>query len=799
MNFAVFRRLLFAACLTLFIGCAMYVAWPLSDDVLRRDEIRSMRIVDRTGRLLREVRPQGRGIPVTLNKVPSHAIKALIATEDRYFYRHFGVNPLAIARATLANAASGEIVSGASTITMQVARMLRASPSRHLGNKILEALLALRLEAHLSKEDILTLWLNRAYFGNQAYGIESAADVYFGKKAIDLTLAEAAFLIGLPQNPVGYDPYRFLDHAQLRWQRVLQALHDQALITDAEMRRIQALPLPLRPREQTFAAPQFVEYTLRQFGDETARPAVLQTTLDLQLQEDIESLTRTHLRRLDSEYVTNAAAIVIDNTTGDILAYMGSADFWSDRHGGQNDGVQMLRQPGSALKPFTYALALNTGRYTPATILADIELQIPEAGGAFAPQNYDKTYHGPVPLREALACSYNIPAIRVARELTAPALLSGLHEAGFASLNRNPEHYGVGLTLGNGEVRLFELAYAYGAFARQGYSLSPRSVHAMIAVDGDSTFVPVSSSGRRFLSPEIAYLITDILKDPEAREPAFGRYGPLELPFPTAVKTGTSKDYRDNWAAGFTPRHTVAVWVGNFDGTPMQRVSGVSGAGPLFKSIMLRLGEGGDFARPEALETHEICPLSGLKPSGDCPHRKLELFLPGKAPSETCSVHRRIEIDTESMRLADASTPAHRRESRLYTVHPELFHNWMRDQNLPFPPASMDETKPDAEPEWLLQITYPVAGMLFQIDPVLRRPFQQIRLQEIHDERLKDIEWLVDGQPFPGASWKLQPGEFVFELQARTAEGAYVKSPPVSITVIDDRPAANTSSFSTEP
>lgn len=795
MSFLTLRRFSLATAALFLCTVLLYIAWPVSDAVLGQERVYSTRIEDRHGRLLREIRPDGRGIPVLLDEVSPDVITALIAIEDRNYYKHFGVDPAAILRAMRDNLSAGEVVSGASTLTMQFARILRGRPNRTLRNKIIEALLAIRLEVHLSKDVILSNWLNRAYFGNQTYGIEAASRIYFGKKSLDLTMPEAAYLIGLAQNPVGYDPYRFPEAAEQRFQRVLDALVSTGMLDQNERRRLSTLPLAIEDADQTFTAPHFVTHVSQRHPDLISTSSVVKTTLDARLQREIENLAHSHLQRLNSEFVTNAAAIVIDNLTGEILAYMGSADFWNEQYLGQNDGVQMLRQPGSALKPFTYAHALTSKRYTPASILPDIELQIPEAGGAFAPQNYDKTYHGPVPLRQALASSYNIPAIYLAREITAPVLLDNLHHVGFKSLNRSPEHYGVGLTLGNGEVRLIDLAYAYAAFARGGRSLTPRWLKAAVSPANDSTFFARVPDDRKVISPQVAFLVTDILRDPIAREPAFGRHGPLELPFPTAVKTGTSKDYRDNWAVGFTPRHTVAVWVGNFDGTPMQRVSGVSGAGPLFKSIMLYLGDGAGFERPKGVERREICPASGHLPTAICPLRKHEWFLKGTTPTDSCSVH--IEVEVENHRLAHADGIPKKSEKRVFTRYPEQYHAWMRDNNLPFPPeteaissdaASSTETKP------VLAITYPVSGMFFQLDPVLRKAYQKIGLRGIHGPGLKDIKWLVDGQLFSNdfeeTAWSLQAGTFSFSLQAVTPSGETVESTPVTITVIDDQPAA---------
>ena len=772
-----YRRSLFVFLLGLIAATTIYLLWPLSNEIEASKVGLSVQVLDRNGILLREIRPEGRGIPVALPEVAHHVPDVLVAIEDRQFYRHIGVSVRGIIRAVRDNITSQRIVSGGSTISMQVARMLKGHSSRSIGHKASEIMLALRLEVHLTKEEILTLWLNRAYFGNQAYGIESAARLYFDKSAQDITLSEAAYLIGLPQSPVSYDPYRFPENALKRHERVLKALLEAEHISSSDLDNLQRIPLQIIPGEQNFKAPHLVE-SLR------PNPQLNQdihTTIDIHLQEEVEALTKSHLKRLDSEYITNAAVVVLDNNKGEVLAYMGSADFWNEEHGGQNDGVLMLRQPGSALKPFTYAMALASSRYTSASILPDIETQIPEAGGAFSPQNYDQTYHGPVPFREALANSYNIPAIRLAREFGAEPLLQYLQELGFSSLDKPAEHYGAGLTLGNGEVRLLELALAYAVLARKGRAIKP------VFEKRDNTDQFNQSAQDHIIQPEIASLITDILKDPEARAAAFGRYGPLELPFPCAVKTGTSKDYRDNWAIGYTPGHTVAVWVGNFDGSPMQRVSGVSGAGPLFKSIMLHLGSSGDFAMPESIESHLICPSSGLRPSAFCPLRKQEFFLKHTAPEDTCTTHRLVTVDIRTRLLADESTPEAFKKNEVFTVYPDIFHPWMRENHVPFPPEAAIALAQSQEV--LPQIAYPASGMTFQLDPVLRKTYQRIKLEGIVPSELSQPEWWVnDSLEATNAvshAWLLKPGLHNIILKAQKKDGSWVTSRPAIIKVVD--------------
>ena len=773
----------------------------------------SLEITDRSGQRLRTVRPDGRGQPVALDAVAPAAVDALLATEDARFWWHPGIDPVALARAAWTDLRHGAIISGGSTLTMQVARLLRNRPDRGWIDKLLEMHLALRLELRYSKDTILALWLNRVPFGNRARGIEAAAQLYFGKSARDLTTAEAAYLIGLPQSPSRYNPFRHPGRAKARQQRVLRAMERNGHITAAARRHFAALPLDIRPPAPTFRAPHFVERVKRSTlkrptSNAPTSNAIMEvrTTLDLDLQRTVAGIVRGHITQLADRSVTNAAAVVLDNRTGDVLAYVGSADFWDARAGGQNDGVRMLRQPGSALKPFMYAAALATRRTTPASILADIPLQVLEAGGAFSPENYDRRYHGPVPLREALASSYNVPAVRMARALGPETLLQTLRDAGFASLDRPATHYGVGLTLGNGEVRLIELARAYAGLARGG-SLPPlRTERWRVTADGDTLRTPPDEPARpNGLSPPVAHLITDILQDPAARAPAFGRGSPLELPFPAAVKTGTSKDYRDNWTVGYTPRHTVAVWAGNFDGSPMRWVSGVSGAGPIFQSIMQALGSGGDFERPAGLDTATICPTSGQRPGAHCPAPRPELFLAGTVPADTCAVHRRVRIDTRSGLRAAAETPERFVQERLFTVHPERFHPWMREHNRPLPPqgahaATTARAAADADALLTdrLQIQYPDDGTTYRLDPVLRAGHQQIHLRGTAAAGLRDVHWTVDSTrlaaDYRTATWRLQPGMHTLVLRAVRPDGQPVHSRPVRIRVVGYQHAETASS-----
>ena len=767
--------------------------WPLPAE--RTDAPHTLTITDRHGEVLRTVYPDGRRQPVPLHAIDTTAVAALIATEDRRFYQHLGIDPLAVLGSIRQNVQSGRVVRGASTLTMQVARTLRGRSHRGVGDKLAEAHLALRLELRWSKERILTEWLNRVSFGNRAHGIEAAAQLYFGTSARDLTPQQSTFLVGLPQSPSRFNPFRHPERAEARQRAVLGALVASGDLTPADSARWARLPLALRSRREVFQAPHFTMALLQSTEGQRARE--WRTTLDARLQTEVERRIRTRLQPLRDQQVTNAAVVVLENRTGAIRAYVGSQDFWDDRLTGQNDGVRMRRQPGSALKPFVYGAALQSGRYTPASILPDLPLAVPSAGGAFTPTNYDRRFRGPVSVREALASSYNVPAVYVAREMGPTAVLETLQQAGFASLDRSPSHYGVGLVLGNGEVTLLELAEAYTGLARGGHRPTAHPFRWHRTAGGDTLQHTPPAPQPMGLTPATVAQLTDMLSDDEARQPGFGGGEVLRAPFPLAVKTGTSQDYRDNWTVGYTPTHTVAVWVGNFDGAPMQEVSGVTGAGPIFHDVMRLVGAGGTFDEGEALTETAVCPESGDRPGAFCPTTRAERFQPGTVPTDTCTVHRQIAVDTRTNTRAAEDTPPAFVEERHYTVYPPAFTGWMEREGLPMPPpapaptaeavaAADDKAPPGADEtprESRLVITQPAPGARFIIDPTLRRAHQRLHFAGYAPDGWTDFTWRVDGEAVEGP-WTLAPGRHTVTLSARDPHGHTHTSPPRALSVI---------------
>jgi penicillin-binding protein 1C len=548
-------------------------------------------------------------VAVPLDRVSPAFVSAIVAAEDRRFFSHGAVDWLAAARAVWQSARCLCVQSGASTIDMQVARM-------HFGigdgwrGKLTQIWDARRIDAGSDKRAILSAYVNRVAMGGNIYGVEAAARTYFGVPAHDLDLAQAALLAGIPNDPAGLDPRTHWQAARARARYVLDRMRADGAITQAQARIAAREEIHLVSRSANLVGAQQLLFELAANG--AARSTPVRTTIDLPLQRFVQAQAQDVVAALASHNATQASVLVIDNGSGDVLAYLGSLDYFDDAYLGRNDGVQALRQPGSTLKPFLYEDALERGVITPQTILADVpsSYAIPD-GEIYSPEDYDRRFSGPVSVRAALANSLNVPAVRVLSHVGVDAFLDRLHALGFANLRRAPSYYGLGLTLGAGEVTLWNLAQAYTTMARNGNAIPLRTIAD--APEADHTQIG-----------QAAYweLVTDILSDRYARAQAFGLGSVIDMPFPAAVKTGTSSGYRDTWTVGYTPEYTVAVWVGNFTGAPMQRVAGVSGAGPLWNRIMLHLYDRRDpprFARPpqRLLAAAPPAPISLRSPAYD--------------------------------------------------------------------------------------------------------------------------------------------------------------------------------------
>jgi penicillin-binding protein 1C len=547
-------------------------------------------------------------VRVPLARVSPRFLAAIVAAEDARFEQHDGIDPVALARAAWQLVRTRSIVSGGSTITMQLARLRFDLPRTTLG-KLEELVLALRIEAGTRKPAILEGYVNRLPMGGDLVGVEAGARTYFGTPAADLDLAHAAFLAALPNDPVRLDPYAHAATLEQRRRWVLARMVATGAASAADAADAAAERIDVLPRGGGIAAAPHLLFRLA--GSVPPDATRVRTTLDRDLQAFAETATQQIVGDLNERNVRDGAAIVIDNRDGAILAYVGSADYFARAGAGKNDGVVALRQPGSTLKPFLYELAFERRVVRPTSILADVPTTYAIPGlRSYSPGDYSQRFAGPVRARIALADSLNVPAVRVLSEVGVPSFLDRLRALGFRHLTSDADHYGLGLALGDGEVTLEELAGAYATIANGG---RPVRVHAL----ADAAGAPAATVGA---GAEWS-LVTDMLADAHARARAFGVASLLRTSFPSAVKTGTSSDFRDTWTVGFTRDYTVATWVGNFDGAPMQRVSGVTGAAPLWNRIIRHLAEREPppaFAPPRGYVRRPMCAVSGVRPTRDC-------------------------------------------------------------------------------------------------------------------------------------------------------------------------------------
>ena len=720
------RRLAGVALLAIVALAAWLRLGPIDPRLLDASKHQSTTILDRNGEVLYEPLAATGNRAQWLKTIPPHVKRAAVAAEDHRFYNHPGIDPIGVMRAAWRNVRSGRVVEGGSTITQQVAKLLLNAKSRSWTQKTREAVLALRLEHRYSKDEILAMYLNRAPYGNRITGIGRASQTYFGCPPENLTLAQAAFLAALPQRPTTYNPLRDPKMARARQLKIL----DQMRLTGEERKHARAERLVFAKSAQPAMAMHFVE---RVWSAAAKPPLSLQTTLDLNLQREVLGIIGAHRETLVRHGASAVAVAVLDNATGEWLAWEGSGDYFGEGFGGAIDGVSTPRQPGSTLKPFTYALAFERGE-SPATVLADVPSHFPtgEEGVVYTPRNYDGRYRGPLRVRAALAGSENIPAVAMLAKLGPEQLLRLLRNSGFTGLDRTADYYGLGLTLGNSEVTLEQLVTAYATFARGGKTLKPTLL-----------LRPPSTAHRQLFSQCTSFWITDILTDAAAREYAFGTGGSLEFPFPVAVKTGTSQAYRDNWTIGYTREVTVGVWVGNFDRRELRGSSGVTGAEPIFNAVMLaamKRARGqlpiGDptpiVAPPENVESIEICALSGLRPSTWCPAVEKE-WLATDTPARFCSWHHDgfVDVPAELRITPVSSRPPRPAGGRRYTS---------------------------------FKIAHPPDGATYLIDPTLRTEFQALRLRAVASSR---VAWHVDDRrigtslPDSALEWPLAPGSHV--------------------------------------
>lgn len=711
-------------------------------------------VLDVHGTVLQRDATNGLRIPVALDSMAPTVREATVSAEDQRFWEHPGVDPVAIARALLN---IGSQRSGASTITQQLARgrYLDRTGEPLLLRKAHEALLALQIEGRESKDEILGEYLNSVYYGRGAYGVEAAARVFFGVSAANLDLAQGAYLAGLPQLPSAYDPANDPAPAKARQAYVLGRLVDDGRISKSQEESAKGEALTVLPPLAPVIGPHFVQFALDELArvrpDLAGKPGlVIETTLDAGLQQETERIIQQQVTKLADRNVTNAAALSIDPRDGRIVVMAGSADFDDAEHAGQVNMAFALRQPGSALKPFLYAAAMEHG-FTPASQLLDVPSSFQTPDGSYVPLDYDRRFRGPVSLRTALASSLNVPAVRTLDAVGIDTFLEMAHRAGLATLT-DSERYGLALTLGGGEVRLVDLVNAFSIFATGGRRPQPYAVSRVLDADGNVLYEHPRTEPAQVLDPAIAYLVADILSDRDARIPGFGEVTPLDLPFRAGVKTGTTTNFRDNWTVGFTPALVTGVWAGNADGSPMHDVSGVDGAAPIWRDVMeaASAGEDGWLARPANIVESTVCDPTGLRPGPDCPTPRRELFVAGTEPKG---------IERYYVRWPDGE---------LVVAPPAEARSWA---------VGAGVALAFNEPETRLHVVHPAPNSVLFVAPELAS--QELVLRASAPPGTENVSFRVDGVPAGTAAgpdarvnWRLEPG--THQVQVTAAFGGEV-------------------------
>lgn len=730
---------------------------PEPGEIARVEEdFATTRIYDRTGAVLlyEVIDPLGGDRSwVELEDIPMDLRNATIAIEDQSFYENPGYDLEGILRA-LWNNLLGRPVQGGSSITQQLVKNVLIAPELRtevsFERKIQELILAIRISQLYSKDQILEWYLNTNFYGNLAYGVEAAAQVYFGRSVGELSLGEAAMLAAIPQSP-GLNPIDAPEEARVRQRVVLDAIVEQGYVTQDEADQAAAQELDIQLAEQRFdlLAPHFsiaVRKELEEmFGPDVVYRAGLTvyTTLDYDLYLQTECAARSHMARLagqppttvisaadgsdcvaagylpplapEDEYVdhaaSNAAVIVMNVRTGEVLSMMGSLDYYNEAIAGNFNVVHALRQPGSAFKPFTYVTAFEQG-YTPATMLLDVRTAFDVGSNQpYVPENMDRQFHGPQSVRSALANSYNVPAVQMLELVGIDSTIRTAHAMGINSLDEDISHYGLSLTLGGGETTLYDMTYAYSVFAtlgqmngtpvpaderRPGYrTLNPSLL--LRVEDRDGVILWQYGEGNTFgsvpvLEPELAYLVNDILSDEVSRQSSVGAESALLLSRPAAVKTGTTNDYRDSLAIGYTPQIVMGVWMGNSDYSPMNGVAGIVGAAPIWHAVMEyehRDLPVESWQRPPGIAEITVCETSGLLPTPHCPTRQ-EIFRAGVEPTRYDNVYQPFTVNRETGMLATAYTPPDQIEERVYMILPPEAADWVREAGIEQPPIEYD-------------------------------------------------------------------------------------------------------------
>lgn len=731
-------------------------------------------------------------LPDTL---PEKITKATIAAEDWRFYDHKGVDVKSVFRAVHSNYISRESYSGASTVAMQVVRMQSKKKKRSLYRKMHEALSALWMTKRNGREKVMRQYLTIAPYGNRIAGVNYASRRFYQKPLVDLSWAEASLLAALPNAPGRMNLYneKGLKRAKKRAESILKKCCHLKYISDTELeialKELSHLTIPEkehRPEKMIHTLHAARDY-LRENPDKiTLNPLnpTVRLTIDSDLHDTVHQILRKHFkhnRQFDAE---NCAAIVLDRVTGEMLSYHGSESYFNNRYSGQIDFARAKRSTGSLLKPFIFACGMEWNGYTPTTLLTDIGLYFGHGNSAFTPHNYDKKFLGPVLYKTALGNSRNIPAVQVLKDVGIAEFYQKLSQLGIAEDDSRYDHYGLGIAVGNFYGTLYELTQGYLTLANEGERKEVEWIYGVPAKKGPQLY-----------ERDVMLQMQRMLADPLNRLPAFPRGGFLEYPFPVAVKTGTSRGYRDAWAIGWSEKYVIGVWIGRGNCKPMKGISGYGGAAPLLQDIMTTLHrdkldglENVAFPPPVGYKPFMINTLTGEQATGSSAWATMEYFRPGTEPTGKSNPMKWVALDRRNGLLATPFCPPSEIVSKKFLHLPAIFKDWAHAQGLPVPPqeyCSLCGTRSAVE-KYSLHITAPIPNSTLYLDPEMPEGYSMVTLNCAVKPQSKSVLWEVDGKEFKVAQfpyqvqWPLKPGNHTFRVRV---PGTKFVSRPVSIDV----------------
>lgn len=776
--------------------CKDYINIPFTKDELKLDEERVLKIYDRNNILISTLFPKQGGFynEVKYNDISTNLINAVISAEDKNFFKHDGIDYKAIMRAFLANLINGKVISGGSTITQQLAKSIIPRERTYI-NKFYEALDAIRLEKNLSKEEIVTEYLNRVFLGNNCYGVGAASQVYFKKDAKDLNINESAILASIIKSGTKFNPYKYEERLNDRRMYVINEMKNNGYMDDAEYQKnIEEKIIVYNNKEEyTFKAPHFTMYAKESLAQlKYNNITEIKTTLDYKLQQEAITVISNASQSLHTFNVRNISCVILNAKTGEILSMVGSMDYFDKEVDGAVNGATSLRQAGSTLKPFLYGYLFDKGE-TPASVIADVKTYINSPGGDYIPENFNHKYHGPVTIRDALANSLNIPAVKWLARYSIKDFQNILLKSGLSSIDKNPDYYGYSLVLGSAEVRLVDLVSAYTIFPNEGKFINHYSIKSLKKENGEIINIPKKNT-RQVISKESAYLITSILSDRNARMGSFRSYRGIVYPFSVAIKTGTSKGSRDAWGIGYTKDYIVGIWLGDFKGSEMINITGGNGAVPIIYDLFIMLNKSQKetkWNKPDTIVNRDICLISGKLRGEFCKEYRNEEFSKEYVPTEECDVHN-LYIKNN----ADGSI-----SKKVFVNLPLEYNGWIKEQQIETP--TRDWVKVDniynrnlnyrekTQYSQNIMITSPTDNSVYKIDSTLPKEYQNIFIKTYipenivsanlycDDKIIASIEELKNGN----IRWQLEGGEHSFYIKAVNKENQNLNSIKINIFV----------------